>query len=164
MRYLTFYPLIFIFTILLSFFHSASLQAAPLDSPITTLNNHLTANKGKVIYIDFWASWCGPCRKSFPWMNNLHQQYKDEGLVIISINVDNDHSYAEQFLKEIPALFPVIFDPKGRIARQYKIKGMPSSFVIDRAGKITSSHVGFNDTKKIAYQAEIMELLRAEIK
>ncbi len=117
--------------------------------------------KGQVIYVDFWASWCVPCRKSFPWMNEIQHSYADKNFTVLSVNLDAEQSLAAEFLSEIPAQFPIIYDPKGKIARAFKLKGMPSSFIIDRTGKIVSSHVGFTDEKKAKYQQEI-ELLLAQ--
>lgn len=99
--------------------------------------------KGKVVYVDFWASWCKPCRKSFPWMNNLQKQFAKQGLKIIAVNVDKDQSLVEKFLKMYPADFTVAYDPDGSLASKLKVKGMPSSFIFDRNGKLITSHVGF---------------------
>lgn len=123
------------------------------------LDQQLNKAKGKVIYVDFWASWCIPCRKSFPWMNNLAAQYQTQGLIILSINLDHSRVLADEFLAQIPANFPVIYDPKGNIAKKYQLKGMPSSFIINRQGQIVSAHVGFNEEKKAAYEQEIKALL-----
>jgi thiol-disulfide isomerase/thioredoxin len=119
----------------------------------------ISSHKGKVIYLDFWASWCGPCRKSFPWMNNIQEKYQQQGLVIISVNVDNNKALADKFLAEIPANFTVFYDPKGKVARQFKLKGMPSSYIIDRSGKVISTHVGFSQSKKTKYEQELIALL-----
>lgn len=128
-------------------------------SAIESLEQQLDDAKGKVVYVDFWASWCIPCRKSFPWMNNLTAQYQTQGLVILSINLDHSRILADEFLMQIPANFPVIYDPKGTIAKKYQLKGMPSSFIINRGGQIVSAHVGFNQKKKLAYEQEINTLL-----
>lgn len=127
---------------------------------IELLDQQLVNKKGDVIYIDFWASWCVPCRQSFPWMNSLKAKYQTDGFTIISINLDHSRALADGFLKEVTANFPVIYDPKGLIARKYKLKGMPSSFIVDRTGQIVSAHVGFNQEKRIAYEKEIDALLK----
>ena len=119
----------------------------------------VASHKGKVIYLDFWASWCGPCRKSFPWMNNMQEKYQQQGLVIISVNVDNSKALADEFLAEVPANFNVFYDPKGKVARKFKLKGMPSSYIIDRSGKMVSAHVGFTESKKMKYEEELKTLL-----
>ena len=119
----------------------------------------IASHIGQVIYLVFWASWCGPCRKSFPWMNNMQEKYQQQGLVIISVNVDNSKALADEFLAEVPANFNVFYDPKGKVARKFKLKGMPSSYIIDRSGKMVSAHVGFTESKKMKYEEELKTLL-----
>jgi thiol-disulfide isomerase/thioredoxin len=120
----------------------------------------LAEHKGKVVYIDFWASWCIPCRESFPWMNQMQSQYDNTLFTVLTVNLDSQRSFAEQFLLENKANFPVFYDPKGMVAKAFKLKGMPSSFIVDKTGKIVSSHVGFNENKKRLYQQEIEALLK----
>tara|TARA_B100000767_G_C19438986_1_gene399162 strand:- start:65 stop:532 length:468 start_codon:yes stop_codon:yes gene_type:complete len=120
----------------------------------------LAEHKGKVVYIDFWASWCVPCRQSFPWMNKMQSQYDDSLFTVLTVNVDSQRSFAEEFLLENKANFPVFYDPKGKVAKAFKLKGMPSSFIVDKTGNIVSSHVGFNENKKTLYQQEIEALLQ----
>ena len=83
------------------------------------LEQALLEHQGKVVYIDFWASWCVPCRKSFPWMNAIQEKYKQQGFTVVSINLDANKALAEKFLLEMPASFPVIYDPKGKIAKHF---------------------------------------------
>lgn len=135
----------------------ASIHNVSAKDSSAQLHKLLQQYKGNVIYVDFWASWCGPCRKSFPWMNNMQSKYTD--LKIISINVDNNKSLATEFLQKTPAKFSVIYDPKGRIAKKYKIKGMPSSYIFNKKGQLISSHVGFTETKKSQYELELQTLL-----
>ena len=101
--------------------------------------------RGKVVYVDFWASWCGPCRKSFPWLNKMSAQYGKKGLVIVGINLDKERHLAEGFLKENPAKFTLAFDPDGKTADAFRVKGMPSSFLIDKSGNIIYKHQGFRE-------------------
>jgi len=129
------------------------------ETTLQSFESLIASHKGKVIYLDFWASWCGPCRKSFPWMNDIQQQYQGQGLVVISVNVDNEKSLAEEFLNETPANFAVFYDPKGKVARKFKLKGMPSSYLIDRSGKMVGNHVGFSKSKVSHYEQEIKDLL-----
>ena len=119
------------------------------------------ALKGKVVMIDFWASWCGPCKQSFPAMEELHRQYNDKGLVIIAINVDENHSSMESFLKKTPASFAVLRDAGQKLVEQAGVASMPSSFLIDREGKVRFIHTGFRgaETKK-KYEEEIQLLLK----
>ena len=115
--------------------------------------------KNKVVYIDFWASWCGPCRKSFPWMNAMQAEYQTQSFTVLSINLDHSKDLAAKFLLTNPADFPIIYDPKGKLAKKFKVRGMPSSYLINKAGEIVSAHVGFNTSKQMKYEAEIKTLL-----
>lgn len=135
-------------------------QTAP-DFPLIQekLPESLSSLKGTVVYIDFWASWCKPCRKSFPWMNDMQAKYANQGLQILAINLDQDSQLAEDFLSKIPANFPIIYDPQGKIAEQYKLVGMPSSYLIDVKGNIRKAHKGFFDKKRGAYEQELIALL-----
>jgi len=123
------------------------------------LEKALEKHYGEVVYLDFWASWCGPCRKSFPWMNKIAAEYKQQGFSVISVNLDANRDLATQFLVESPASFAVIYDPKGAIAKHFKIQGMPSSMLIGRDGKIKSRHTGFFINKIPEYEQEISQLL-----
>ena len=148
-----------------SFFISVIITGAYLLSASASANTlarfeqQLNQYKGKVVYLDFWASWCVPCRRSFPWMNEIQTQYRDKGLVVLSVNLDADQTFATQFLNEVPANFAIFYDPKGAVAKAFKLRGMPSSYLIDRSGKRVSAHVGFNEKKKALYQAELEQLL-----
>lgn len=121
----------------------------------TNLKQALAQHQGQVVYLDFWASWCGPCRKSFPWMNDMQQKYREQGFTIISVNLDANKALAEKFLLENPANFSVIYDPKGDIAQRFKIKGMPSSLLIDRKGQVQQAHNGFFSHKVELYEAQL---------
>lgn len=119
----------------------------------------LSQYQGKVVYLDFWASWCKPCRHSFPWMNGMQQKYSAAGLVIIGVNLDEQRADAARFLKDTPADFPIVYDPEGKLAEQYAIMGMPTSFIIGRDGRVAKKHAGFYDKSPVEYEAEIRELL-----
>jgi thiol-disulfide isomerase/thioredoxin len=116
--------------------------------------------KDKVVIVDFWASWCGPCKDSFPVMNELHKKYADRGLVIIAVNVDENRADMEAFLKANPASFTVVRDAVQHLVEKAGIATMPSSFVLDRTGKVRYKHSGFHgeQTKK-QYAQEIEPLL-----
>ena len=115
----------------------------------------LAQYRGKVVYLDFWVSWCKPCRHSFPWMNAMQQKYGGDGLVIVAVNLDEQHADAEKFLKETPAGFTIIYDPEGKLAEQYGIYGMPSSFIIGRDGQVLQKHQGFFDDSPAKYETEL---------
>jgi thiol-disulfide isomerase/thioredoxin len=117
--------------------------------------------KGKVVLIDFWASWCEPCKQSFPVMEELHKRYADRGLLIVAINVDENRPDMEAFLKKNAASFPVLRDPNQKLVERAGIATMPSSFLLDREGKVRFMHTGFRgaETKK-KYEEEIEGLLK----
>ena len=141
-------------SIAIAFFATPLLAASAADTQLD-----LGQYRGKVVYLDFWASWCKPCRHSFPWMNAMQQKYAAEGLVIVAVDLDEQHADAEKFLKAVPADFTVIYDPEGKLAEQYDVFGMPSSFIIGRDGQVAQKHAGFYDDSPAKYEAEIQQLL-----
>ena len=147
-----------ILTVSVIFLLVACALAKP-DGPVETFEQKISSLKGQVIYVDFWASWCGPCRQSFPWMNNIQQQYQDQGFTVLSVNLDVERKFADEFLSDFPANFEVIYDPEGILARKMKVSGMPNSFIVNREGKIVSRHVGFNQQKQHAFEQEITALI-----
>lgn len=116
---------------------------------------------GKVVWVDFWASWCAPCRRSFPWMNAMQRKYSSQGLKIIAINVDAERSSADEFLKQTPALFSLRFDPDGELAREFDVQAMPSSFLLDESGRILEQHLGFKQANAERYETGIKKALEA---
>ena len=116
---------------------------------------------GKVVIVDFFASWCHPCQESFPVMEELYQQYAGKGLVIIAVNVDKNKADMDDFLKTHPATFVILRDASNKLVSQVKIPTMPSSFLLDRDGKIHAFHRGFKgDETKKKYTEEIEALLK----
>ncbi len=115
--------------------------------------------RGRVVYVDFWASWCGPCRRSFPWMNEMHAKYGPAGLTMIGVNVDKRRPDAERFLQQTPAAFTIVYDPAGSAPEAYGVKGMPSSYLIDGAGNVVAVESGFRDGQKAELEARIRALL-----
>lgn len=120
----------------------------------------LTEYRGKVVLLDFWASWCVPCRRSFPWMNQMQQKYGDSGLVIIGVNVDAEAGAAEEFLEDYPANFRIFSDPDGKLATEYGVIAMPSSYVIGRDGELVTRHLGFKVKSQDEYESILLETLR----
>jgi thiol-disulfide isomerase/thioredoxin len=116
----------------------------------------LKSHRGKVIYLDFWASWCGPCRQSLPLLNDLRNEYKRKGFEVIAVNLDENKADAKAFLKQFPVNYPVLLDPMGKVPQKYDVPGMPTSYLIDRKGKIRKVHVGFKkqDIKTIRKQVK----------
>lgn len=134
--------------------------AAP-DCTLTNIGDGSTYDTrqflGKVVYVDFWASWCGPCAKSFPFLNQLHDALKDKGLQVIGVNLDENSEDAKAFLTNYPVEFPVAKDTGEQCARNFDVKAMPSSYVVDRNGIVRHIHLGFRpgeaeDVRKLVEQ------------
>jgi len=107
----------------------------------------LSQLKGKVVYLDFWASWCGPCRKSFPWMQEMQKRYGAQGLQVVAVNLDQEVAERDGFMKKLgfnPS-FQIGLDPQGKVAENYHVKGMPSSYLIDANGITRLDHPGFRE-------------------
>ena len=119
----------------------------------------LQSMRGQVVYVDFWASWCGPCRRSFPWMNEMQQKYGGKGLAIVAVNVDKKRADAEKFLAQLPASFPVVYDEAGITPSTFGVKGMPSSYLIDTRGNVVFVERGFLDASGAELEDRIKALL-----
>ena len=138
-------------------------QAVPdIDLPGASVAPRLGALKGKVVYVDFWASWCGPCRQSFPWMNDMQQKYGAQGLQIVAVNVDAKRADADQFLSEVPARFAIAFDPKGEAPRKVGVKAMPTALLVGADGKVVKVHQGFREQDRAELEAMLVAALAAK--
>jgi thiol-disulfide isomerase/thioredoxin len=140
----------------------AGTPAPELNLPGLTHPVDLAALKGKVVYVDFWASWCGPCKQSFPFMNELQSKYRAKGLEIVAVNLDAKREDADRFLAQVPGQFTVAFDARGESARRFEVKGMPSSFLIGRDGKVLAAHKGFTEEDRAALESRIAHALEAQ--
>lgn len=159
------YMINFIFAGLLALFTLPTLaltngEAAPAfelsgDAAPVKLSNL----KGKVVYVDFWASWCGPCKQSFPWLNDMQAKYAAKGFQVVGINVDANTADAKTFLAGLPAKFMVAYDEKGVTPKAYGIKGMPSSVLLDGSGKVILQHTGFRDADRAELEKAIQQAL-----
>ena len=117
--------------------------------------------KGQVVYLDFWASWCGPCRQSFPWMNEMQARYGGQGFKVVGVNVDAKTADAEKFLSQVPAQFAVAFDAKGETPGKYAVQGMPTSMLIGADGRVVKVHSGFRADDRKDLEAAIEGALKA---
>lgn len=149
-------------TIASNAFAQAVGQPAPsFDVPGTSSSVRLADLKGKVVYVDFWASWCAPCKQSFPWMNDMQAKYGPRGLQVIGVTVDRRREDAEKFLAATPAKFAVAFDTTGKVAEAYQPKGMPTSFLIGADGVVRAVHVGFKESDRTELERQIEAALGA---
>ncbi len=144
-------PLMILFLSFLLFFSGSAYSLETGDTapdirlPYINQEGHLSIKdlKGTVVYIDFWASWCAPCRKSLPKLNALREIFKSEGFEVYAINLDESVVDARKFLKDIPVNYPVLWDETGKSAELFKISGMPTAYLIDRDGIVRWVHQGF---------------------
>lgn len=118
--------------------------------------------RGKIVYVDFWASWCIPCRESFPWMNEMHRKYAGRDLVLLAVNLDAKRPDADAFLARYPAQFRVDFDAEGASAKAFGVKAMPTSFIVGRDGTLLYEHRGFRESQTGDVEAEIQRALGAK--
>jgi cytochrome c biogenesis protein CcmG, thiol:disulfide interchange protein DsbE len=122
----------------------------------------LAGMKGKVVYLDFWASWCGPCKQSFPFMNELQSRYRAQGFEVLAVNLDAKRDDADRFLGAVPASFTVAFDAKGESAKRFEVRSMPSSYLIGRDGKVIAAHKGFKEEDRKELEGRIAQALAAK--
>ena len=158
----------FFFIFLFLVLHSLNSVASEInrEAPncnLEVLNNKQTIDlnsfKGQVIYVDFWASWCGPCAKSFPFMNALNKDLKKLGLLVIGVNMDENVDEAKQFLENYPASFTIVSDPDKQCAKGFDVKAMPSSYLVDRTGVIRYSHLGYRQGEAEEFRVLVEQLL-----
>lgn len=146
----------------LSFGSHVNAQQAPTFSlPGDNKNINLEKLKGKVIYLDFWASWCDPCRKSFPWMNDMHSRFDSKEFTIVAVNLDASKADAIKFLQKVPAKFDIAYDPDGKVAEKYHLKAMPSSYLIDKRGNLVFAHKGYREGEAAEIEEKIQHLLNS---
>jgi len=135
--------------------------APPFTLPVRDGVISLESLKGKLVYLDFWASWCEPCKKSFPWMGELQTRFGPQGLAVVAINLDKKRELADAFVEKNHPPFTVAYDPAGKTPEAYGVKVMPTSFLIAPDGTIVQTHAGFDPKKAEAVESEIKALLAA---
>ena len=126
-------------------------------SPAAALD--LAPYRGKVVLVDFWASWCGPCAASFPWMQEMVAKHGGEGLVVIAVNLDEDKAAAQRFLGGGYRSFHHVEDPAGALAEAYGVRMMPTSILYDREGRPTFVHEGFRPERRAEYENHLVAVL-----
>jgi peroxiredoxin len=156
--------------VLAVFLMSISLKAAALDigqlAPDFTLkstqgeNLNLTEQRGQIIVINFWASWCGPCRKEMPILESLHSKYNSLGVSVWGVNVEQENQAGKDFLADLNLSFPIFFDSSNKIAADYQVEAMPTTVIIDRNGQVRHVFRGYKDGYEKKYAKAIKSLVR----
>jgi len=135
-----------------------ALTATAASAEPTSLD--LTKYHGKVVLVDFWASWCGPCKLAFPFMAKLSRQYRPGDVVVITINEERQRAPGEAFLHQVQSNLPVIWDSAGTIGKAWNVNEMPTTLLFDRSGKMRFRHQGFVVDKEPEYQAQLDGLIK----
>ncbi|WP_395338901.1 TlpA family protein disulfide reductase [Ningiella sp. W23] len=125
-------------------------------------NIRLSEQRGNIVLINFWASWCGPCREELPEMESLYQDYSDLGFEILAVNVDDHPDKANVLLDDIEVSFPVLYDTQGKVSELFNVNAMPTTVIIDRNGKQRLLHMGYRKGDELKYEEAINMLLREE--
>ena len=120
----------------------------------------LSAYRGDVVMINFWASWCKPCRQEMPLLEQIYQRYKNLGFTLIGVNVDEDPKNADLILKNIPVSFPIAYDQQDKVSNKYGLEGMPNTVFVDRNGNIRHVHTGYTPGDEQGYDEQIRLLIR----
>ncbi|MEH6556386.1 MAG: TlpA disulfide reductase family protein [Oceanicoccus sp.] len=123
-------------------------------------NLRLSEQRGQVVLINFWASWCGPCRQEMPLLDELQQKYSKLGFTVFGVNVDKDPAKADKILKDIPVSFPVLYDSDGNVSKLFDVSAMPTTVIVDRDGNMRYLHKGFKPGYEDKYAANIKALIR----
>jgi peroxiredoxin len=127
-----------------------------MDGP----NMRLQEQRGRVVMINFWATWCGPCRQEMPHLNRLYEKYAPSGFVLMSINVDDDTRNAAEVAAKLGVKFPVLWDTDKKVSRLYDLATMPSTVLIDRDGKVRYVHRGYLNGYEDTYEKQVREMLK----
>ena len=140
----------------------APAAAAP-DFTLRTMNGpnlRLAEQRGRVVMVNFWATWCGPCRQEMPQLNRLYEKYKSSGFVLLGVNVDDDVAKAAELAAKLGVTFPVLLDTEKTVSKLYDVSTMPSTMIIDREGKVRYVHRGYLAGYEDNYEKQIRELLK----
>ncbi len=123
-------------------------------------NLKLSEHRGEVVLLNFWASWCGPCRKEMPYLEQIQEKYADYGFTVMGVNVEEDSSKAKKMLKDIPVTFPILFDTSNSASKAYKVSAMPTTVIIDRDGNMRYLHKGYKSGDEATYKQWVKKLIR----
>jgi thiol-disulfide isomerase/thioredoxin len=120
----------------------------------------LASLRGKVVLINFWATWCGPCRKEMPLLEQLSRKYEPLGFTVLGVNVEQDSRLADVFLKDVKVTFPILLDPANGVSKLYDVAAMPSTVIVDRRGNVRFVHQGYQPGDESRYQDVVRQLIR----
>ena len=123
-------------------------------------NLKLSEHRGEVVMINFWASWCAPCREEMPILNDLYLRYRDMGFTLLGVNVEEDSGGAKKMMSELKVVFPVLFDTSNEVSKMYKVEAMPSTILVDRDGNMRYLHRGYLPGYEEDYERQVRELMR----
>ena len=123
-------------------------------------NIRLSEYRGQVVMLNFWASWCGPCRQEFPHLDDLQQKYSDLGFTVFGVNVEQDRASADKVLRDIPVTFPILFDDENVVSEQYGVDAMPMTLLVDRDGQVRHLHRGYKPGYEDKYEEQVRSLIR----
>ena len=123
-------------------------------------NLKLSEHRGEVVLLNFWASWCGPCRKEMPYLEQIQEKYADYGFTVMGVNVEEDSSKAKKMLKDIPVSFPILYDTTNSVSKAYKVSAMPTTVIIDRDGNMRYLHKGYKSGDEATYKQWVKKLIR----
>jgi peroxiredoxin len=119
----------------------------------------LTDQRGKVVMINFWASWCPPCLKEMPLLDEIYNTHKDNGFTLLGINIEQDTTEAKRLIKELDLSFPILFDPNNQVGKQYNVRAMPTTVVVDQTGTVRFVNHGYRPGDEEKYEAQVRELI-----
>jgi len=160
------YGVVGLISLLLSLSFSAQAENLSGAAPDFTLRSNLGKNlrledfRGEVVMLNFWASWCGPCRQEMPLMDEIYKKYKKLGFTILAVNVDEDSADADRFLKSVPVSFPVLYDNDSKTSELFDIDAMPTTVMIDRDGNKRFLHRGYKSGYEEDYKKQVKQLIR----
>jgi thiol-disulfide isomerase/thioredoxin len=123
-------------------------------------NFRLSEYRGQVVLINFWASWCGPCRQEMPHLDSIQQKYQGLGFTVFGVNVEKDRAMADKVLRDIPVSFPILFDAENKVSEVYDVDAMPATVLVDRNGDIRFMHRGYKPGYELEYERQIKALIR----
>ncbi len=124
------------------------------------INLRLHEQRGQVVMVNFWASWCGPCKVELPHLNRLHDKYRASGFVLLGVNIDEDPRLATSIAQRMGLKFPILLDSDKAVAKRYDLGTMPSTVLIDRDGRVRQVHLGYRDGLELTYEKQVRDLLK----